>query len=275
VDEPIVERAASEHETSRQYLAAAPPGPRANNLASACALQIKETALAHPSRFGELATVAALTPTTEIVRSVMAQDRDLSAWIVRKSAVLMDSVFQIGMAGNVGEKLDASLAAVGLEFNEGVSVREEAPELSSVDRDGATGLGTSALGLLAVVTSPASAWQPDERRFYENLFTGANGEDVEELAYTITAWVSVVLGRLLNTNRVKAGLPFFDPIYRDVPSMPRSGWFPNPAKQGDVSSGDAEFQRYWDGGQWTSRVRIRQGQNWSEHQLSLHDPPSD
>src|SRR4051812_36286782 len=61
----------AEEVTSRQYLISAPPGPRTNNLGSACALQVSDLPVAAAERFGELLTVERLEPASALVRRVM------------------------------------------------------------------------------------------------------------------------------------------------------------------------------------------------------------
>lgn len=130
------------------------------------------------------------------------------------------------------------------------------------------------MALLLVVESSSTEVEPRRRRFYTNLYTGEGGEDVEGFAYELIAWIAAVIGRLHAVGLIESPGPVFDPMYRQVPRLERAGWYPNPPKFGDTSTGDAQVQRFWDGAQWTSRIRVRQYDSWQEHEHSLHDPPA-
>jgi hypothetical protein len=269
-----------EEPTSREYLRIAPPGPRTSTLAASCVVQTRETPLSSAARFGELVTVGALEPISQLVRRIMFQDRDLSAWIARKSIVQLKSVLgSPGMSGDLAADLDAAFAGVGLQAPSGGAVHidpDSRTGLSDADADGATGLGAAAIGLLVTLTASSAA----ERRasaswsVYEDLYTGASGKDVEALGYDITAWVSLVLARMLNAGRLADDAPLFGPTYRQAPVMMGPGWYPNPGKVGGIVDGDAALQRFWDGA-WTDRVRIHKDRGWTLATVSLHDPPTD
>jgi hypothetical protein len=112
-------------------------------------------------------------------------------------------------------------------------------------------------------------------QFYVNLYTGEDGSDVEGFAYELIAWFAAVLARLGNRGLVSSEAPQFNTAFGRVPRLTRPGWYPNPPKFGDTSSGDAEVQRYWDGAQWTARARVRRGRDWQEMEHSLHSIPVD
>ena len=205
----------------------------------------------------------------------MAQDRDLSGWIARKGAVIFRSVISGGVNGSVDENIDQAYASVGMAANGDVTVRGDTASLPRGQVDAATALGALGLSMLRVVAAPPDERRPDDRDFYERLHTAVGDAELESIAYDILGWYAVVIGRLHDAGRLRSGLPIHDRAFRDVPRLTLAGWYPNPPKFGDTSSGDAQFQRYWDGSRWTDRVRIRQGRDWSEGPHSLHDTPVD
>ena len=205
----------------------------------------------------------------------MPQDRDLSGWIARKGAVIFHSVFSGGMNGSVGENLDHAYASVGMDVNGAVTARGGTSSLPQDEIDAATSLGALSLSMLRVVASPARERRADDVKFYVQLHTAKDDAEVESLAYDILGWYSVVIGRLDRTRRIRPGLPIHERAFREVPKLTLAGWYPNPPKFGDVSSGDAQFQRYWDGSRWTDRVRVQQARGGSEGRHSLHDTPTD
>lgn len=257
------------------YLRAAPPMSRADNISICCAQQAAGLEVAQGAQFGMPLTVSALTPASDLVRTAMSQDRDLSAWIARKSAVMLHAVVAGGMPGTPEENIDNAFGAAGLRIGAEIALLDENGAVSQDESDGARGLGAACLALLKIASSTPAEWSAADRRFYANLYTAEDGSDVEGLAYELIAWMSVVVARLNHRGLVSAQMPVFNPAFRRVPELTRAGWYPNPPRFGDTSSGDAQFQRYWDG-QWTSRVRIKQGRGWTpERTLSLHDPPTD
>jgi Protein of unknown function (DUF2510) len=260
---------------SARYLQNAPPGTRADHLTAAATLQARELPVAAADKYGDLLTVAALAPASERVAQMMAKDRDLSAWIARKSAVALASMLQSGMAGTFEENLDEAFASAGLEIAERVRSRNGAAALPEIEREAAEALGVAVLGLLKIVTSNPSQWEPSDRAWYESLYTGADGQDVEGFAYELIAWSSVVVSRLLNSNRLDQSLPMLQPAYREPPAFLGAGWYPNPPKHGQVFRGEAQIQRYWDGDRWTDRVRMSDGRSARELTHSLHDKPVD
>lgn len=266
-----------ENEMSRHYLAEAPLGPRTDNLAGACVAQLRDSPLASAAIYGEPVTTAALEPAIEHVRYVMRQDRDLSAWIARKSLYILAKIPEIG--GSVTDPQgwpEPAFAAMGLKSAGPAQAQltlGAGEDLSETDRASVVRLGSMARWVLSAATYGQASWLPSVRAPLEDLYTGASGEDVESKAYAITAWTSVATGRLLNSGR--AHHPVFR-LWGEVPVMSEGGCYPNPAKNGDVSAGDAQFQRYWDGSAWTDRVRVRQGNGgWNSFTSSLHASPDD
>lgn len=262
---------------SSAYLAMAQPGPRTTALAASCVVLARELPIAGAQRFRELLTVSALEPASRLVRDVMASDRDLSAWVARKSLVQFKSVAAgPAMRGQFADNFDLGLAAVGLAAP-GAGVIAVIPGagtgLSQLDRDGATGFGGVAIALLeTIVAESAARSRTAGWSVYEDLYIGASGEDVETLAYDITAWTAVMLARLLNAGHIAGDLPLFGAAYRVAPPLNAPGWYPNPANHGGVASGVAPVQRFWDGA-WSDRIRVRQGRSWTEHEASLHLVP--
>lgn len=272
-------RTTPEETTSREYLALAPPGSRAEVLGASCTLQTAEMDVAQPNCFGQAATIEVLDPVSQLVRRIMRQDRDLSAGIARKAITHFEAVVGAALPGDFSANMALALRAVGLrdapEAKFDFDLIDGAATLSDEDRDGTTAIaGMAMMVLRAYFFAKDGDHDSAEWRFYSTLFTGAPDIDAESLAYDITAWVSLALARLLAGGHLTKRLPFFEPAYREAPVMHRPGWYPNPTKIGGIVQGDAAFQRYWDQ-QWTDNVRIRDGRGWKTGRVSLHDPPVD
>lgn len=265
---------------SRRYLRLAPPGPRTETLASACVARLRESPAASASRYGDVVTADELGSAVEVVREVMTQDRDLSAWVARKSMVQLNALLR-GQGtgedmskGGPGDNTLLALTAVGLEpaglADSGeVALHISAPEkLAEKDRAAALGVASAALAVLfAALGSPTAR----EKRFFVDLYTGESGTDVETKAYKITAWTAILGARLMNADVLTAR---FQHDYREIPAMWCAGWYPNPYNTGGIVNGDAQLQRFWDGSAWTDRARLRQRAGWTERIMSLHDDPT-
>jgi hypothetical protein len=276
------ERRADDTEVSRQYLSGAPrllgrPLPRTDNLAIGCIQRVSAEGPGDKHSLGEPLTALEMAPLNALVREVMRQDCDLSAWVARKAVIIMRTVIDVGMAGPVNRRLDEVFGAVGLRVQQDVTMVDDASELvSAAGRDEAIAYGAATLALLKVAGASSKSWEPADRSFYENLYTGADGSDVASLAYDLIAWSAIVLSRLNECGKIGSmAFDYFDPSLAAVPQLTREAWYPNPAKFGDTSTGDAEFQRFWDGENWTPRVRVRQGRSWTEREMSLHATPCD
>lgn len=263
-------------DTSRRYLASAPPGARTEVLTAASTYQVQQLPVARADRFGAPVTVADIAPAVEVVRRNLLQDRDLTGPIARKAMQHLHVIVTDFMSESVGENLDTFLGAIGLEATGGLAIvgglRDALP---AHEVDAAESLANLSLAVFRSFSLGPKGTLPAEYRLYTELHTGAPDKDVEELAYDIIGWVAIGLGRLFNTGRLRPGLPTADPSFRVVPQMEAAGWFPNPQRTGNIVDGDATIQRYWDGVGWTDKVRLREGKTWRTLTASLHAPPTD
>jgi hypothetical protein len=58
-----------------------------------------------------------------------------------------------------------------------------------------------------------------------------------------------------------------------VPRMTTADWYPNPYQMGEIRAGEATWQRYWNGADWTDRIRTRGLSGWQEQTKSLFEAP--
>jgi hypothetical protein len=267
---------AQEDQCGRRYLEVAPPGPRTEGLAASCVLRIATTPVAARDRYGDVITIDELRSAAGVVGETMAQDRDLSAWIARKVAVQLNFAL-------TGDRTDPDMSKAGLTSNailalQAVGIRPagsgaelefcEAVDLPVADRDRALDLDLAKRSLAVLI---AAVGEPSrrQRRLFEDLYAGARGSQAERDGYEITAWTSILIGRLISCDIV----PAFDRRYRDIPAMSEAGWYPNPGTTGQIVGGDPQFQRFWDGAHWTDRARVRQSGRWIEQAVPLHAAP--
>ena len=273
---PIFGSRQTNDETSARYLASAPPGPRTEVLTSACTQQIRELPVAAADHFGKAVTVAGIEPASGLVRRIMHQDRDLSAFIARKIMQHFKVIASDYMSGDLAENIAAFAAAMGFTTPAGTQpelVAEAQTTLSPDEVEQANALAMISFSVLRafIVGREAAA----EYRLYVKLYTGDPNMDAEATAYDVIAWAAIAMGRLMNRNLIRPGFPLMTSNYRNVPIMSKSGWYPNPTKLGGIVNGDAVLQRFWDGIAWTDQVRMRQGSRWVTGSGSLHDEPID
>ena len=99
-----------------------------------------------------------------------------------------------------------------------------------------------------------------------------------ELACDMIVWAAVAKATLLNGTQFDLAqsdpaFPPFNAGYRDVAALTAPTWYPNPQKVGGIVDGDAKFQRFWNGTDWTAQARLRDGGRWTEHDLPLNSAP--
>jgi hypothetical protein len=246
------------------------------SLSITCVLKILPIPVAAKARYGDIVTIDEIQHAASIVCEVMVQDRDLSAWVARKSVVQLNAM--LGGVGNDEDMIDAGLnsnmfrglQAVGIELDDVGSEGDAALKLIAPD-DGASepedhsaalDLATSAMAILLAALGRTPA---HERQEYEDLYN--HSTSAESKGYNITAWSSIMSARLMNIGAI----PQFQPI--KLPAMWGAGWYPNPPNTGRIVNGDAQAQRYWDGSAWTERMRMFQSGRWTERAHSLHHVP--
>ena len=228
----------SDDETSRRYLASAPPGARTEVLTSACTQQIRELPVAAAGQSGKAVTAAGIEPASGLVRKIMYQDRDLSAFIARKIMVHFKAMALGYMPGDLEENIAAFASAMGFstptEPQPGL-VAQARDSLSPEDEQQANALATLSFSVLraVIVGSEAGA----EYRLYVKLYTGAPDMAAEVVAYDVIAWTAIALGRLANRNLIRPGFPMMAPNFRYVPAMEKPGWYPNPTNSTPRTSG--------------------------------------
>lgn len=271
---PLFGSRQSEDETSRRYLASAPPGPRTEVLTSACTQHVRELPVAAAGQFGKAVTVAGIEPASGLVRKIMYQDRDLSAFVARKIMQHLKVIALDYMSGTLEEDIATFASAMGFVTPaEPDLVGQARDTLSAEEVKQANALASVSFSVLRAFTMGREAGA--EYRLYVKLYTGAPDMDAEAVAYDVIAWTAIAIGRLMNRDLVRPGFPMMAPNFRNVPAMDKPGWYPNPPKLGGIVNGDAVFQRFWDGTAWTDQVRIRQGRGWTTGSVSLHDEPTD
>jgi hypothetical protein len=268
-------------ETSRTYLTLAPPGIRTELLVSSCVLGIRKIDICQPPNLGQILTPSRLAPASEVVRSKLYQDRELVGWVAQKAAAQLISVLQRFMTGDFDANLAEALASVGLD-PESEHATGQPQRHEDSDAKSAACLGATFLSLMKTVCYNETALSRasprhfvDPNWLYMDPYTGSIGSDASKLNFRLIAWQAVLVGRLLNTSRIASNCPYFLPEHRATPRMSAAGWYPNPGQERCIVHGDAEFQTYWNGEQWTDQARIRRGMDWQRLTVQLYRSPDE
>jgi hypothetical protein len=122
--------------------------------------------------------------------------------------------------------------------------------------------------------SQGGAAAPADLAIYSAHFEDPS-EQAHERAIDVATWSAVVTARLRTAGPLAGeGIAAFNPNARSIATMSAIGWYPNPINAGDTSGGDAQIERWWDGTDWTDRVRHRSGRTWQEVRSSMYTTPN-
>jgi hypothetical protein len=190
---------------------------------------------------------------TVVADVVMPQDAALMGRVARDSALLYESL------GCLHDHRHHALEALGetLADDGGVSDPETAHLLTIAHVVNARSLDmpVSDAGLVAY------------QRLHEDATPAANAR-----ATRLAGRACVAVARLRNRGTISSDIPVFSAGRMTAATMKEAGWYPNPINAGDTSTGVPSVQRWWDG-DWTDRVRLRNGRGWTENRVPVHTTP--
>lgn len=260
---------ADDMSTCRNYLVKAEGRLRKDALSFACISQVMKLPVASIPSFGQpLVPAKGLQPAIEVVRQVLRQDASLAAWVARGTLVSLDLCLE-AMSGTWDEALDVALAAAGLVSGPALNPATSAA-LSNREQEETLGTARSAWSVFLAFERPGRGFLGD-RKNYRHLFESTS-RATRVVAYEVAAWVSVVIGRLVNSGYVPEAV-WMSPEFESVPIMDSPGWYPNPYNAGQIVDEVATRQRYWDG-DWTDRVRNMRNGLWKEKTWSMFRAPN-
>jgi hypothetical protein len=253
----------------REYLRRANGYLRKSVIALACLNRVMTLPVADITSYGRpLANSLGLRPASDAVRDILFQDRSMAAWVARDSLVAFDALLGT-MHVSLADALETAMSAAGLRPGPVIDP-SQAHDLSAAAQAEVRTLANRVI-LMFFAFERTDGRRGGDRTFYELLFA-TRSRRAAAIAHEITAWVGAVLGRL----RGAGALPeprWMSPEFRTVPEMTSASWYPNPYLMGEILGGEATWQRYWDGTDWTDRVRLRHLTGWREETKSLFEAP--
>jgi hypothetical protein len=264
-----IPRAAPGTTVGADYLRRAGGHLRKSVVAFACVNQIMALPIAAAELFGRpVSGSLGLQPASDVVHGVLRQDRSLAAWTARDCLVLLDNLLRT-MGGSWTDALDVAMSAAGLLPGPAIDpVR--ATFLPHRARCEVTRLANRVLAMFFAFDR-ADGRRGVERAFYERLFA-ARSMGAALVAHDIAAWTGVVIGRLRHAGYLD-DMPWMRREFTTVPVMTTAGWYPNPFRMGEIYLYEATLQRYWDGTDWTDRIRVRGRHGWCERVKSMYEAP--
>jgi hypothetical protein len=188
------------------------------------------------------------------------QDRSLARHVARDLTLLFES------NGGIARNQAAAFESVDLD---------PSPSPDTTGSPSAQRVAAQALAVARTIQARSQGGEaaPSDLAVYMALYEDQSNEG-QDRAIDIGAWSAVVVARLATADRLPNGALFLEPGSDFIGQMEGVGWYPNPVNHGDTDIGDAAIERWWDGGDWTDRVRYRDGRHWTETEVPLFTTPN-
>ena len=252
---------------SREWIARHGTVSRKNELAMAALHRVLRHPAAAEKTFGQPLDAAHFAVTDEIVDAVLVQDWSLAACVARDLALFFESF------GGLALNLEVAHQAVGLEADGRLG--EAYGQLPDEDKHLAQSAAQEALAIARTIQARYRGEQvpPRDLAVYTMLFE-SEGESNHRRALRVGGWAATSVARMRNGGHIDGELPAFANHLQHFGRMEQVGWYPNPINAGDTSLGDASIERWWDGGDWSDRVRLRENRRWRETRTSILTAPN-
>jgi hypothetical protein len=251
------------------YLRRANGHLRKSIIAFACVNEVMALPVAAGECFGRpLSHWLGLDAASAVVHEILWQDRSMAAWAARDCLVTLDALLH-GMDSSWGDAVETAMTAAGLRTGP-VIAPDEVDNLSPSTRDDVLRLANRVLSMFFAFERSDGSGRVD-RAFYQRLFA-ARSMSAALVAHDIAAWAAVVIGRLVHAGYLDEML-WMSPDFSTVPVMTAPGWHPNPFQMGEIVDGEAGWQRYWDGTDWTDQVRQRGPGGWHVLTRTMFEAP--
>lgn len=251
---------------SRQWIDRHGPISRKNELAMAALNRVLRHPAAAASTFGQPLDAPHFAVTDEIMATVLVQDRSLAGCVARDLALLFESF------GGLALNLEAAHQAVGLEADG--TLGGPYGQLRDEDKGFAQNAAQETLSVARTIQARDRGQQvaPGDLGVYTMLFESEDESNYRR-ALRVGGWAATSVARMRTGGHIDGELPTFADHLLHFGQMEQVGWYPNPINAGDTSLGDASIERWWDGRDWTDRVRLRENRRWQETRNSIFTVP--
>lgn len=245
---------------SRAWLAQNGEMPRKARVTIAVVARLERQPVGDVSSWGRSLDDGDLAVAHRALDEAVWQDRSLVRHVARDLVLLVETT------GGLTVNRAAALESVGLD----PSLHLDGTSGSSAQRVAARAL---AVARTIQARSQGGEAVPADLAIYRRLFEDRS-DAVDEWAIDIGAWSALVVARLAAVDRLPNGAIFLEAGSDFIGEMDGVGWYPNPVNAGDTTTGEASIERWWDGNDWTDRVRLRDGRSWTATEVSLFTAPN-
>jgi hypothetical protein len=184
----------------------------------------------------------------ERIRPIFKTESSLIRWVAYRGALTF-----IDMAFETETEWRAGLLTMGIEVTK--EPFTGADERRVLERPGPIGPAVKGniLGLAASMTMKLADYQEIAAASVQAVNADPRWHLNDAMALDYIAWAAIILLRTGKAMQVY-GLP-------QAGLLEFPGWYADPLF--------AKAERYWDGTDWTSRMRVLEGRRWHEHTIAL------
>lgn len=238
------------------------PSSRRNRLAGAVVHYVGEHEHAAGARYGHLVTMQEAVEASVTVEVLLQQDASLAPHVMHEvTRIVMRASEDVLDPGSSFDRLATLLRANGVAVNNG---------LVSVDPDHEPGklnpLAELYWTMQAIEIRGRKEANASDRSFFDSAFDGS--EESSGVITTVMAWAAIAIGRSVASGHCRFQLPAWN---RWVPELAGSGWHPSPFHV-ETPGQRPTFERFWNGKDWTARMRRFDGRRWEEAAYPLENP---
>jgi hypothetical protein len=184
-----------------------------------------------------------------VVRPIFASERSLTRWVAIRGALLF-----LDMVCSQDLPWKDLMSAMGLRIAPDPFTGESRTEVVQTTEVIPPAVQKNIIGVFASLANHLQDYERVSNMTMERVNTDPMWIRVNEaIALDYIAWVAVALSRT-QTGRQLWELP--EPGLLEYP-----GWYADPLW--------AKAERFWDGQDWTARVRVRDGRRWTEATQAL------
>jgi Protein of unknown function (DUF2510) len=220
--------------------------PRRARLMAAAVRRVRPHPLAQPNASGRpFGDGSGMEDVVAVIRPLFSTERSITRWVAIRGALLF---LDMATTDNKVAWFDI-ITAMGMEVVRDPATGELRPTVTNPD-----GLTPTVVGNVIGVCASLKQRLDDYDQVSKMPIDDVNADPTwaivnEAIALDYIAWTSVALCRTNLLQDTVQRMP--DPGLLETP-----GWYADPLW--------AKAERFWDGGDWTARMRVQDGRRWIE-----------